>query len=84
MTDVIYSSLYSDVHSVVGTVCSSVIMLSEDGKSYSAADIVCKGSEEARTNVNCTDIGRELIMLTVNKKTLKLPDAFETNEPNSS
>lgn len=53
--DVIYSSLYSDVHSVAGVV-SSVITLSEDGKSYSAADIVCKGSEVARTNVNCIDI----------------------------
>ena len=53
--DVIYSSLYSDVHSVVGVV-SSVITLSEDGKSYSAADIVCKGSEVARTSVNCIDI----------------------------
>lgn len=32
------------------------LALYKDGKTISAGDIVCKGSEVARTNVNCIDI----------------------------
>ena len=53
--DVIYSSLYSDVHSVTGVV-SSTIKISADGEIYNTNDIVCKGSEVARTAIDYIDI----------------------------
>jgi uncharacterized phage protein gp47/JayE len=53
--DVIYSSLFSDVHSVDGVV-SAKIQLSTDSSVYVTNDITVAGSEVARTNTAIIEV----------------------------
>lgn len=53
--DVIYSSLFSDVHRVTGVI-SATIKLSEDGETYTTDNIACQGSEVARSNTEYIEV----------------------------
>ena len=53
--DVIYSSLFGDVHSVEG-VKSATIQLSTNGTAYSTNNITCSGSEVARSNTDIISV----------------------------